>query len=120
TAESTPWWPETPAAPSGAPNIVVVVVDDMGFSDIGPFGSEIPIFNLDRLAGSGLRLTNYHTTPVCSPARAALLTGINPHRAGYGSVANSAPGFPRLRPELAHDALCHTAALRHQRHSNYP
>ena len=118
-AESTPWWPETPAAPPGAPNIVVVVVDDMGFSDIGPFGSEIPTPNLDRLAGSGLRLTNYHTTPVCSPARAALLTGINPHRAGYGSVANSDPGYPGLRLELADDVLSLPEALRANGYATY-
>ena len=54
-------------APEGAPNIVVILLDDMGYSDIGPFGSEIATPNLDRLARTGCRLTNYHTTPVCSP-----------------------------------------------------
>lgn len=65
------------------------MIDDMGYSDIGPFGSEIDTPNLDRLAAGGVRLTNYHTTPLCSPSRAALLTGVNPHRAGYGFVANA-------------------------------
>lgn len=104
SAESTPWWAPETKAPAGAPNIVVILIDDMGYSDIGPFGSEIDTPNLNRLADSGYRLSNYHTTSVCSPARAALLTGLNPHRAGYGSVANFDPGFPGLRMELADDA----------------
>jgi arylsulfatase len=102
-ADSQPAWRREPRAPDGTPNVVIVLLDDMGFSDIGPFGSEIATPNLDRLAEAGLRFTNYHSTPVCSPARAALLTGLNPHRAGFASVANSDPGFPGLRLELADD-----------------
>jgi arylsulfatase len=112
SAESTPWWAPETKAPAGAPNIVVILIDDMGYSDIGPFGSEIDTPNLNRLADSGYRLSNYHTTSVCSPARAALLTGLNPHRAGYGSVANFDPGFPGLRMELADDALSLAEILR--------
>jgi len=81
--ESQRAWPRERRAPESAPNIVLILVDDMGYSDIGPFGSEVDTPNLDRLANEGYRLTNYHTTPVCSPARAAMLTGMNPHRAGY-------------------------------------
>jgi arylsulfatase A-like enzyme len=102
-AESTSWWPAERQPPPGAPNVVVVVADDMGYSDIGPFGSEIATPALDRLAATGLRLSNYHTAPVCSPARAALLTGLNPHRAGYANVANVDPGFPGYRMEIADD-----------------
>ncbi len=112
SSHSTPWWPKPSPTRPDAPNIVVVLVDDMGYSDIGPFGSEIATPNLDALADRGLRLSNYHTTPVCSPARAALLTGLNPHRAGYGSVANSDPGFPGLRLELADDVLTLPEILR--------
>ncbi|MGW4276436.1 arylsulfatase [Streptomyces seoulensis] len=101
-AESEPAWP-APARTGKAPNIVVVLVDDMGYSDIGPFGSEIPTPVLDRLAEDGVRLTNYHTMPLCSPARAALLTGLNPHRVGYAMVANSDPGFPGYGMEIADD-----------------
>ncbi|MFQ6145956.1 arylsulfatase [Streptomyces seoulensis] len=101
-AESEPAWP-APARTDKAPNIVVVLVDDMGYSDIGPFGSEIPTPVLDRLAEDGVRLTNYHTMPLCSPARAALLTGLNPHRVGYAMVANSDPGFPGYGMEIADD-----------------
>lgn len=102
-AESSPWWPPASRPPAGTPNIIVVLLDDMGFSDIGPFGAEIDTPVLDGIAARGVRLTNYHTTPVCSPARAALLTGLNPHRAGFASVANSDPGFPNLTLELADD-----------------
>lgn len=105
-------WPAEHRAPEGSPNVILVLVDDMGYSDIGPFGSEIDTPNLNRLAADGVRLTNYHTTPVCSPARAAMLTGLNPHRAGYGSVANSDPGFPPLRLELDDDVLTLPEILR--------
>ncbi|RJL24204.1 arylsulfatase [Bailinhaonella thermotolerans] len=102
-ADSTPWWPPQVRAPEGAPNIVVVLLDDMGFSDIGPFGAEIDTPTLDRLAAGGLRFTNYHTTPLCSPSRASLLTGLNHHRAGYAFVANADPGFPGYTFEIADD-----------------
>lgn len=119
TDDSTPSWPPTPSAPPGSPNIVVVLIDDMGFSDIGPFGSEIDTPNLDRLAASGVRLTNYHTTPLCSPSRAALLTGLNPHRAGYGFVANADPGYPGLRLELADDVATLPEILRAGGYATY-
>ncbi|MGN9846856.1 arylsulfatase [Nonomuraea sp. H19] len=102
-AESAPWWPEQVRAPEGAPNIVLVLLDDMGFADIGPYGSEIDTPTLDRLAARGLRFTNYHTTPLCSPSRASLLTGLNHHRAGYAFVANADPGFPGYACEIADD-----------------
>ncbi|MER5953133.1 arylsulfatase [Streptomyces sp. NPDC001893] len=102
-ADSEPAWPPRRTAPDRAPNIVVVLVDDMGYSDIGPFGSEIATPVLDELAAQGVRLTNYHTMPLCSPARAALLTGLNPHRVGYAMVANSDPGFPGYGMEIADD-----------------
>lgn len=111
-AESVPSWPQEKRAPEGAPNVIVVLLDDMGYSDIGPFGSEISTPNLDRLAADGYALTNYHTTPVCSPARAAVLTGLNPHRAGFAHVANSDPGFPGIRLELGEDVASLPEILR--------
>jgi arylsulfatase A-like enzyme len=110
--ESTRAWPRERRAPEGSPNIVVILLDDLGYSDVGPFGSEIPTPHLNRLAATGLRFTNYHTTPVCSPARAALLTGLNPHRAGFASVANSDPGFPNLRLEIDEDVATLPEILR--------
>jgi arylsulfatase len=100
-AESTPWWPAPTRPPDASPNVVLVLLDDMGFSDIGPFGSEIPTPTLDRLASSGLCFTNYHTAPLCSPSRAAIQTGLNPHRAGFAGVANFDPGFPGWTLEIS-------------------
>lgn len=111
-AGSEPAWRRRTIAGPDAPNIVLIVVDDLGFSDIGPYGSEIRTPALDRLAGSGVRFTNYHTAPACSPARAALLTGLNPHRAGYGFVAAADPGFPGLRMEIADDVCTLPEVLR--------
>lgn len=110
-ATSTRWWPPEPERVR-RPNVVVVVVDDLGYSDIGPYGSEIPTPHLDRLAEAGLTLAEHHTAPLCSPARAALLTGLNPHRAGYGWVANADPGFPGMRLELGDDAATLAEHLR--------
>src|SRR6186997_1462684 len=70
----------TPAARTDArPNVVVVLVDDMGWSDIGPYGGEIPTPNLDALADRGVTFTQFYATPRCSPSRASLLTGLFPH-----------------------------------------
>ncbi len=99
-ATSEPWWPEPPTRREGAPNIVIMMCDDLGFADLGCYGSEIPTPNIDALAGGGLRYTDYHSTPMCSPTRAALLTGLEPHRAGIGHVAHSDPGFPGYAMEL--------------------
>ncbi len=99
-ATSEPWWPDPKRARSGAPNIVIVMCDDIGYSDIGCYGSEIPTPNIDRLADDGLRYIDYHATPMCSPTRAALMTGLEPHRAGIGHVAHSDPGFPGYAMEL--------------------
>src|SRR4029453_13534198 len=78
-----------PAARADArPNVVVVLVDDMGWSDIGAFGGEIPPPNLDALARGGVRFTQFYATPRCSPTRASLLTGLYPHQAGMGHLDN--------------------------------
>src|SRR4051812_7208372 len=65
--ESEPWWPPEPAPPSGAPNVVIVVLDDVGFAQLGCFGSDIATPTFDRLAAGGLRFANFHTTALCSP-----------------------------------------------------
>lgn len=111
-SNSTPAWPAERRAPRGAPNVVVMLIDDMGFSDLGPFGSEIPTPNIDALASSGWTFTNYRTAPMCSPARAALMTGINPHRAGFGFVAHTDPGYPGFSCELPRNAPTLAESLR--------
>ncbi|TQK69498.1 arylsulfatase [Nocardioides sp. SLBN-35] len=102
-AESTPSWPERPAARPGSPNVIVVLADDLGFSDVGCFGSEIPTPHLDRTAADGLRYTNFRVTPLCSPTRAALMTGLNAHAAGIGFPTQIDPGFPGYVSELPLD-----------------
>lgn len=98
--ESRPDWGPRPPRRAGAPNIVVILMDDMGWSDLGCFGGEIETPNIDRLARDGLRFAHYTTHPICSPARAALLTGMNAHAAGTGWLANNNPGFPGYRGEI--------------------
>ena len=92
--ESTPWWPEPVTAPEGAPNIVVVLLDDVGYAQFGCYGSDIATPTFDRLAAEGLRYSNFHTTALCSPTRAALLTGRNHHTNGMGRIVEFAAGFP--------------------------
>lgn len=103
SSQSTPWWPAPKRSPEQAPNVIVILIDDMGFSDVSPFGSEIDTPAIQALADDGYRLTNFHVAPVCSPTRAALMTGCNPHRAGVGSVANMNPGYPGIRGGLPTD-----------------
>jgi arylsulfatase A-like enzyme len=103
-ATSEPWWKPEPSRREGAPNIVVIMCDDLGYSDLGCYGSEIPTPNIDRLAAEGVRYIDYHATPMCSPTRASLLTGLEAHRAGVGHVAHSDPGFPGYAMELIPDA----------------
>ncbi len=94
--ESKPAWPKPVAAPAGAPNILLVLTDDVGFGASSAFGGPIPTPNLERLAASGLKYTAFHTTAMCSSTRAALLTGRNHHAVATGTVVDSATGFPRL------------------------
>ena len=92
--DSQPWWPPEPTAPAGAPNVVLVVLDDVGYAQLGCYGSDIETPVLDGLAAGGVRLANFHTTALCSPTRACLLTGRNHHRSGMGRVADLAIGYP--------------------------
>lgn len=111
-SESQPAWREPIRARAGAPNVVVILIDDLGFSDLGAFGSEIHTPHIDALAAHGWTFTNYRTAPMCSPARAALMTGINPHRAGFGFVAHTDPGYPGFTCELPANAPTLAESLR--------
>lgn len=102
--DSTPWWPEPPHAPAGSPNIVYIVLDDVGFAHLGCYGSDIATPNMDRLAAGGLRYTGFHTTAMCSPTRASLLSGRQHHAAGVGAVAEFAVGFPGYQGALTRRA----------------
>src|SRR5580692_682668 len=87
-------FPEEVTAKPGAPNIVLILVDDVGFSATSTFGGVIQTPSFDRLAASGLRYNNFHVNSLCSPTRASLLSGRNNHQVGFGTVAEAASGFP--------------------------
>ncbi|OYX70599.1 MAG: hypothetical protein B7Y81_11140 [Caulobacter sp. 32-67-35] len=98
--DSRPAHAEEPKAPAGAPNVVVIILDDVGFADLGCYGGELQTPAMDALAGKGLRYTNFRTTAMCSCTRAALLTGLNHHSAGMGWLADIDSGYPGYRGDL--------------------
>ena len=100
--ESTPWWPDLPAAPKDAPNVVMVLLDDVGYAQFGCYGSDIATPTFDRLAGTGLRYSSFHTTSLCSPTRACLLTGRNHHSNGMARIVEMASGFPGYNATIPH------------------
>lgn len=93
-SESTPWWAPRVVPPKGAPNVLLIMTDDQGFGAPSTFGGVIPTPAMDRIANAGLRYTNFHSTALCSPTRAALITGRNHHSVGYGVVGEVSTGFP--------------------------
>ncbi len=93
-SESTPWWPPRVVPPKGAPNILLIMTDDVGFGAPGTFGGVIPTPAMDLIAREGLRYTNFHSTSLCSPSRAAIITGRNHHSVGFGVVGEIATGYP--------------------------
>jgi arylsulfatase len=92
--ESKAWWPPRIVPPKKAPNVLLIMSDDDGFGAPSTFGGVIPTPALDRIASSGLRYTNFHSTSLCSPTRAAIITGRNHHSVGFGVVGEIATGFP--------------------------
>ena len=93
-ADSTPWWPPRIIPPEGAPNVLLIMLDDAGYGSESTFGGTIPTPALDRIANAGLRYTQFHSSALCSPTRAALITGRNHHSAHFGMVAEGATGYP--------------------------
>lgn len=93
-SDSSPWWAPRVVPPEGAPNVLLIMTDDVGFGAPSTFGGVIPTPALDRIARKGLRFTNFHSTSLCSPSRAALITGRNHHVAGFGVVGEIATGYP--------------------------
>ena len=118
-AATPPHWPSGPKPPEGAPNIVVVLFDDVGFSDFGCYGSSIETPAIDAIAARGLRYTGFHTTAMCSTTRAALLTGRNHHSVGVGCLANFDSGYPGYRGKIAPDAGTLAEMLRPHGYRNY-
>ena len=92
--DSTAWWPPRVVAPKGAPNVLLIMTDDQGYGVCSTFGGVIPTPALDRVAAAGLRYTQFHSTALCSPTRAALITGRNHHSVGFGVISEVSTGFP--------------------------
>ncbi len=100
---STPCWPEVAQPPKGAPNVIYIVLDDVGFGQIGCFGGPIETPNIDSLAAGGLRYSNFHTTALCSPTRSCLLTGRNHHSAGVALITEYPTGYDGYTQNLSHN-----------------
>jgi arylsulfatase A-like enzyme len=103
-AQSKTWWPPRIVPPEGAPNILLIMTDDVGFGAPSTFGGVIPTPALDRIANMGLRYTQFHSTALCSPTRAALITGRNHHSAGFGVIAEQSTGFPGYNSIIGRDS----------------
>ncbi len=102
-ADSTPSWPPQLAAPKGAPNILLIITDDSGYSAPTTFGGVIPTPALDKVAKTGLKFTQFNTTALCSPTRAALITGRNHHEVGFGVITELSTGFPGYNAIIGRD-----------------
>jgi arylsulfatase A-like enzyme len=92
--DSKPYWQPTVVPPKGAPNVLLIMTDDQGYGVSGTFGGVIPTPAMDRIAKAGLRYTEFHSTALCSPTRAALITGRNHHSVGYGVIGEMSTGYP--------------------------
>jgi arylsulfatase len=111
-AQSKAWWAPRVVPPKQAPNVLLIMTDDVGFGAPSTFGGVIPTPALDRVAKAGLRYTCMHSTALCSPTRAALITGRNHHSAGFGVVSEQATGFPGYNSVLTKDKATIGAILR--------
>ncbi len=109
---SKTWWPPTIVPPKGAPNVLLIMTDDVGFGAPSTFGGVIPTPTLDRIAKAGLRYTRFHTTALCSPTRAALLTGRNHHSVGFGVISEMSTGYPGYDSIIARDSATIGRVLR--------
>ena len=118
-ADSQAWFDEPPHPGVGAPNVVVVLLDDTGFAQLGCYGSDIDTRHIDALAANGLQFTNFHVTPLCSPTRAALLTGRSQHAAGMRTVSNFRTGFPHQLGHIANEASTVAEVLREQGYATF-
>lgn len=101
--QSTPWWAPRIVPPKGAPNVLLIMTDDSGYGVPSTFGGVIPTPALDRIAKTGLRYTQMNSTALCSPTRAALITGRNHHSAGFGVISEQSTGFPGYNSIIAKD-----------------
>jgi arylsulfatase A-like enzyme len=109
---SKPYWPPTVVPPKGAPNVLLIMTDDQGYGVYSTFGGVIPTPAMDRIANAGLRYTQFHSTALCSPTRAALITGRNHHSSGFGVISEQATGYPGYDSIIAKDCATVGTILR--------
>ena len=103
--ESKPYWPARIVPPKGAPNVLLIMTDDSGYGVPSTFGGVIPTPALDRIAKAGLRYTQFHSTALSSPTRAAIITGRNHHSVGFGMIPLVAPNFKQWMPHAIHPLI---------------
>jgi arylsulfatase len=117
--DSKSWWPQPVEVPEGSPNVVFIILDDVGFSQLGCYGSEIETPNMDRLAENGLLFNNFHTTALCSPTRACLLTGRNHHSVGTGIITGLATGYPGYNALMPQEAATIAQVLKENGYNTF-
>ena len=118
-ADSTPHFIEPPHPGEDAPNVVIVLIDDLGFAQFGCYGSDIDTPNVDALCAAGVQFTNFHVTPLCSPTRAALLTGRSQHAVGMRGVSNWRTGFPHQLGHISNAAATIAEVLHHEGYATF-
>jgi arylsulfatase A-like enzyme len=117
--DSEEWWEPYEVPNEDAPNVIIFLLDDVGFAQVGSFGALIETPNIDELAANGLRFNNFHTTALCSPSRASLMAGRNPHSIGMGSHALTAMGFPGYNAVMPESAKSVANYLQEAGYINY-
>ena len=119
--DSTPDWEpyEQPKAPKGAPNVMFIVWDDTGFGALEPFVGPIKMPTLKRLADNGLKYTQFHTTAICSPSRAALLTGRNHTTVGMACIAETTEGYPGMNGHIPFETATIAEVLGERGYNTY-
>ena len=118
-ADSEAWFDEPPHPGADAPDVVIVLLDDTGFAQFGCYGSDIDTPNIDALAAGGVKFTNFHVTPLCSPTRASLLTGRSQHAVGMRSIANFRTGFPNQLGHITNHAATVAEVLREEGYATF-
>jgi arylsulfatase A-like enzyme len=118
-SDSKEWWAAEERPDKDAPNVIIFLLDDVGFAQVGSFGGLIKTPNIDSLAANGLRFNNFHTTALCSPSRASLMAGRNPHSIGLGSHALTAMGFPGYNAIMPDSAKSVANYLQEEGYINY-
>ena len=118
-ADSSPAWPQPIRAPEDAPNVLLFILDDVGYGQLSAFGGLVETPNIDRVADMGLRYANMHTTALCSPTRSCVLTGRNHHSNGVASIMETATGYPGYDARMPFENGMLSEALRQHGYNTF-